>query len=359
MVQALVARGVDRPLSVDDVDLGPVGSGQVRVRIAAAGVCHSDLSMINGTVAPSFPLILGHEAAGTVIEVGDSVSRVGINDPVVLNWSPPCRSCWFCVRGEPWLCAETAGVASVPGGTLSDGTPAHRTLGIGALAEEVIVNEKAAIRVPPELPLAEAALIGCAVLTGSGAVRHTAGVREGESVAVIGLGGVGLSVLAAAKLAGASPLVAIDASPDKEALARRLGATDYLVSGPSVAREVKGLTERRGVDHAFECVGRGVTIRIAWDATRRGGQTIVVGMGSASDEVSLSALEIFHFARTLKSSVYGSSDPDVDVGALAELVQNGALDLKSLVSDRIGLDGVPEAFDRMRRGVGARSLVVF
>lgn len=359
MTKALLALAQGDDLEVVDIVLGDVGADEVRVAVRGAGVCHSDLSMVNGTVSPRFPLVLGHEASGVVTEIGGDVTRVAVGDHVVLNWAPPCRECWYCRHGESWLCERRAGIASVPRGELRDGTPINLTLGIGALAEEVIVPQAAAIKIPNEIPLAEAALLGCAVLTGFGAVRHTAQVSAGESVAVIGLGGVGLSVLSAARLAGADPVIAIDRSPDKQKLAELAGATHFLLAEPTTHSHVRAMTDRRGVDHAFECVGRAATIKEAWQATRRGGNCVVIGMGSADDLVQLSALEIFHFARTLRGSVYGSSDPDVEVPVLAELVRTGELDLGALVSHRVGLDDVEDAFERMMRGSGARSLVVF
>jgi S-(hydroxymethyl)glutathione dehydrogenase/alcohol dehydrogenase len=196
------------------------------------------------------------------------------------------------------------------------------------------------------------------VLTGMGAVRNTARVAAGESVVVIGLGGVGLSVVAAARAAGAGAVIAVDVSEAKKALAETAGATDFLVSSDALSKDVRARTEGRGADHAFECVGRAATIRAAWRATRRGGQVTVVGMGRADDPVSLSALDIFSSARTLRSSVYGSSDPDVEVPALARDVLAGTLRLDHLITDRIGLADVPAAFDRMSRGEGARSVVL-
>lgn len=357
-VRALVARRAGQDPAVEEVRLPDVGPGRIRVRILAAGVCHSDLSMVNGTLAPPFPLVLGHEATGEVREVGPGVDRVGVGDRVVLNWSPACRRCWFCLRGEPWLC-QTSGSPATPGGTLADGSPVHVTLGLGALAQEVVVPDVAAVPVPDRLPSDQAALLGCAVITGTGAVRNTARVAGGEAVAVIGLGGVGLSAVIAARAAGAAPIVAADLSEAKRDLAYAAGATDFLVSDEQLARSVRGLTGGRGVDHAFECVGRAVTIQMAWRATRRGGQVIVVGVGARDDMVSLGALDIFHSARTLRSSVYGSSDPDREVPELARAVLDGALDLRPLVTDRIGLAEAPEAFARMTRGEGARSVVLF
>jgi S-(hydroxymethyl)glutathione dehydrogenase/alcohol dehydrogenase len=314
--------------------------------------------MVNGTLAPPFPLVLGHEAAGEAIEVGPGVRRVQAGGHVVLNWAPACRQCWFCRRGEPWLC-ETSGAPAAPRGTTADGALLHVTLGIGALAEEVVVPENAVIPVPPELPFAQAALLGCAVLTGTGAVRNTAAVRPGDSVAVLGLGGVGLSAVLAARRAGADPILAVDLSPAKRDLALACGATDFLVSSDTLSKEIRGRTGGRGVDHAFECVGRSATIRAAWRATRRGGQVVVVGMGARDDLVSLSALDIFHSARTLRSSVYGSADPDREVPELARAVLDGSLDVASLVTHRITLAGTADAFARMDRGEGARSVVLF
>jgi S-(hydroxymethyl)glutathione dehydrogenase/alcohol dehydrogenase len=357
-VKALVSRGRDEPLLVEDVALPAMGPGLVRVRVRAAGICHSDLSMVNGTLSPPFPLVLGHEAAGVVVEVGEGVTHVAPGDGTVLNWSPACRQCWYCRHDEPWLC-ETATGPARPGGTLADGTPVHVTLGLGALAEEVVVPANAVVPVPTEVPPAEAALLGCAVLTGTGAVRNAAGVRPGDAVLVIGMGGVGLSVLIAARAAGAAPVIAVDVSEAKRSLALAAGATDYLVSDDKLARAVRGLTGGRGADHSFECVGRSTTIQTAWRSTRRGGRLTVVGMGARDDMVTMSALDIFHSARTMGTALYGAADPDRDVPVLAASVLDGSLDLGPLITDRIDLDGAPAAFARMARGEGGRSVVIF
>jgi S-(hydroxymethyl)glutathione dehydrogenase/alcohol dehydrogenase len=357
-VRALVTTGINHEPEVVEIHLPTPGPTQVRVRIRAAGVCHSDLAMFNGTLAPTFPLVLGHEAAGEVVEVGTDVTRVRPGDHVVLNWSPPCRESWFCTHDQPSLC-ERAGGASVTRWTTAEGAPLHVTLGVGALAEQVVVGENAVIPVPADLPLDQGALLGCAVLTGFGAVRNTARVAVGETVAVIGLGGVGLSVIAAARTAGASKIIAIDLSPAKAEYATAIGATDFVVSDEATHKNIRALTEGRGVDHAFECVGRAVTIGAAWRSTRRGGQVTVLGMGPRNDMVELGALDIFHSARTLRSSVYGSADPDRDVPGLADDVRSGALDLNPLISDRVSLADAPAAFGRMERGEGARSVVVF
>ena len=357
-IRALVVRNAGTAPAVEELHLPEIGPGQVRIRIRAAGVCHSDLSMVNGTLSPPHPLVLGHEAAGEVVEVGERVTRARVGTHVALNWSPPCRECWFCTHGEPWLCAA-ANVAALENGSTLDGRPVHVTLGLGAFAEQVVVPERAVIPVPDELGWADAALLGCAVLTGTGAVRNTARVARGDSVVVIGLGGVGLSVVAAARAAGAESVIAVDVTEAKKALAEAAGATDFVVSSETLSKEIRSRTSGRGADHAFECVGRAATIRAAWRATRRGGQVTVVGMGRADDMVQLSALDIFNSARTLRASVYGSSDPDREVPELAQAVLSGALNLDHLITDRISLNEIPAAFDRMTRGEGARSVVIF
>ena len=359
MVRAAVVRQAGADVVIEDVVVPEPDAGEVRVRVAAAGVCHSDLSFTNGTVRPQFPVVLGHEASGTVMSVGDGVTRWAPGDRVVLNWAPACGDCWFCAAGEPWLCrtVERAGVTA-PRGALRDGTPVHVALGVGAFAEQVVVPQHALVALPDGVPLDLAALLGCAVLTGVGAVQNAARVQPGQSVAVIGLGGIGLSVVAGARLAAAGAIIAVDVSAAKEPLARAQGATDFVVPGEALPKQIRALTGGRGADHVFECVGRAATIRSAWEATRRGGECTVVGLGRRDDMLSFNALEILHFARTLRSSLYGSGDPDREIPALCGHVLDGSLDLASLVTHRVDLTGLPEAFDRMRRGEGARSVVV-
>jgi S-(hydroxymethyl)glutathione dehydrogenase/alcohol dehydrogenase len=353
----VVVRGAGSRPEVAELRLPEIGPGQVRVLVKAAGVCHSDLSMVNGTIRAPYPLVLGHEAAGEVIEAGEHVTRAAAGDHVVLNWQPPCRDCWFCGNGEPWLCSTSSGTAALENGITLDDGPVHVALGLGAFATYVVAPENAVIRVPAELGFDRAALLGCGVLTGVGAVRNSARVAPGESVVVIGLGGVGLSVVAAARAAGASDVIAVDVSEAKKGLAEAAGATDFVVSSDALSKEIRIRTSGRGADHAIECVGRAATIRAAWRATRRGGRVTVVGMGSNDDLVQLSALDIFSSSRTLRSSVYGAADFDVEIPRLAADVLTGALSIDHLISDRITLADVPEAFDRMSRGEGARSVV--
>jgi S-(hydroxymethyl)glutathione dehydrogenase/alcohol dehydrogenase len=359
MVQAAVVPAFGADIEVHEIVLPSLGPHDVQVKVAAAGVCHSDLSMTNGTFTPTFPLILGHEAAGTIVATGEAVTRVAVGDRVVVNWAPACRHCWFCLNSQPWLCTAVEGVVSPERATLADGTPLHVTLGVGAFADEVVLAEDAAVPLAPGVPLDVAALLGCAVVTGVGAVRNTASVRPGESVVVIGLGGVGLSAIIGARLAGAGPIIAVDVAPDKEELARNAGATHFLTANDKLAKQVRNLTGGRGADHALECVGASATIRTAWQTTRRGGRVTIVGVGRRDDQVTFNALELYHFARTIGVSVYGSGDPDRDIPLLATQIELGRLDLTPLVSHRIALNEVGDAFDRMRTGTGARSLLVF
>ncbi|MEV6160986.1 Zn-dependent alcohol dehydrogenase [Streptomyces sp. NPDC052052] len=360
MVRAAVLPAVGAPLEVTDIELPEPGPGQVRVRLAAAGVCHSDLSLADGTMRVPVPAVLGHEGAGTVVSVGEGVGHVAPGDGVVLNWAPSCGSCHACVRGEVWLCAHALdGAAAVHARRADGGGELHPGLNVAAFAEETVVAAGCVLPLPDGVPLVDAALLGCAVLTGYGAVHHAARLREGETVAVFGAGGVGLAALQAARVAGASRIVAVDVSPAKEELARRAGATDYVVASEHTAREIRALTDRQGVDAAIECVGRAVTIRTAWESTRRGGRTTVVGIGGKDQQVTFNALELFHWGRTLSGCVYGNCDPVRDLPVLADHIRAQRMDLGALVTERITLDGIPAAFDAMLAGKGGRAVVVF
>ncbi|MBK3581838.1 Zn-dependent alcohol dehydrogenase, partial [Streptomyces sp. MBT65] len=355
MVRAAVLPAVGAPLEIAEIDLPDPGPRQVRVRLAAAGVCHSDLSLTNGTMRVPVPAVLGHEGAGTVVAVGEEVTHISPGDSVVLNWAPSCGTCHACTLGEVWLCANALnGAADVYAHRSSDGSDLHPGLNVAAFAEETVVSAACVLPLPDGIPLTDAALLGCAVLTGYGAVHHSARVREGETVAVFGVGGVGLSTLQAARIAGATTIVAVDVSPEKEELARAAGATEYVIASDNTAREIRALTGKQGVDVAVECVGRAVTIRTAWESTRRGGRTTVVGIGGKDQQVTFNALELFHWGRTLSGCVYGNSDPAKDLPVLAEHVRAGRLDLGALVTERIGLEGIPAAFENMVAGKGGR-----
>lgn len=357
MVRALVLGEVGAPMSVAEVELRALRPHDVRVRLAAAGVCHSDLSLARGVLRQKTPAVLGHEGAGTVVAVGPAVTDTAVGDRVMLIWAPPCRDCWYCLAGEPWLCERAMDAGGRPYATV-DGTPVYPGLGTAAFAEETVVGDNAVIALPDDVPLDTAALLGCAVLTGVGAVINTAGVRAGDSLLVLGLGGVGLSAVQGARIAGATPIIAVDPDAAKRELARRLGADAAFQSDDALTAAVRGLTGGRGVDVAVECVGRATTIRSAWSLTRRGGHLVIVGIGGKDEAVSWSALELFHFGRTISGCVYGSTDPARDVPLMVDHIRSGALDLAALVSRRIGLDQVESALADMVAGRGARALVV-
>jgi S-(hydroxymethyl)glutathione dehydrogenase / alcohol dehydrogenase len=358
MVLAVVVESPGAPPQLREVELPRVTDGMARVQIAAAGICHSDLSLVNGTLSPEFPVIPGHEAAGIVVETGAGI-EVPVGTHVVINWAPPCRTCWFCQHRQPWLCTAVEGVVSPDVGVTSNGAPVRSGFGVGAYAEEVVVPARSLVPVPDELPFETAAVLGCAVLTGVGSALNSAAVAAGESVVVIGLGGIGLSAILGARLAGADPVIAVDVAPDKEKLARQAGATHFLDGTGSVSRQVRELTGGRGADHAFECVGRAGTIRTAWGSTRRGGCCTVVGVGGRDQVVEFNALELFHFARVLTSSIYGNSDPERDIPRLVKHLADGTLDLTPLITGQVRPDTVADAFARMERGEGARSILTF
>jgi S-(hydroxymethyl)glutathione dehydrogenase/alcohol dehydrogenase len=348
------------PFVVEEITLASPGPHDVRVRMAASGVCHSDLSVQNGTIPFMFPTVLGHEGAGVVVEVGTAVTRVAPGDHVVLTWMPPCRRCFWCLAGQTMLCEH--GLAESLGGRYAsvDGVPLVRGLGTATFAEETLVPEAQLVSVDRAAPLELAALVGCALSTGIGAVWHTAGVEPGSTVAVIGCGGVGLSVIQGARLAGASTIVAVDTVAGKLDAARSMGATAVVdSSGADPVEAIRAHTAGRGADYVFEVVGRAPTIRTAFAAARRGGTAVLVGAGSPRDEVTFSAFELFVDAKTLVGCVYGSTDPDRDFPALVDLVTAGTVDAAAMVSRRIGLDDINDAFRAMEAGEVVRSVIVF
>ena len=352
-------------LAVETVTLAAPRAGEVRVRIAAAGVCHSDVHLVDGTLGEGrWPLVAGHEGAGVVEELGEGVTTVAVGDHVVFSLVAPCGSCPSCRAGRRTLC-EPAGLRGVagmlPDGTsrlaAQDGTVLQHGFTVACFAEQAVLGEGSVIPIPGDVPLWQAALLGCGVLTGFGAVAHAAGVRIGERVCVIGCGGVGLQVIAAARLAGAGQIVAVDRRADKLAHALAHGATDAVdASEPDAVAEIHRLTGG-GADHAFEVVGSPPTIRLAWDSLAAGGTAVVVGLAPVGAEVALPAIE-FLSEKTIRGSYFGSADPGVALPRLVELVRSGRLDLADVVSDVIELDGVPDALQRLRRGEGRRSVVI-
>ena len=359
VTRAAVLTSVGSPLTIEEIQLPGLAAGEVHVRLAAAGVCHSDLSLANGTLEQPVPAVLGHEGAGTVIAIGPGVTNVGPGDRVLLNWSPSCGRCWFCTHGEPYLCDQTAKAWQRRYARLADGTPLYAGLGTATFGEETIVPSSAVLGLPPTVNLEGAALLGCAMLTGIGAVINSADVQPGESVVVFGTGGVGLSVLQGARLVRAEVVIGVDLAADKEGLARTNGATDFLLADDQVVRHIRERTGGRGADHAFECVGSAATIRKAWSSTRRGGRTTVVGIGAKDERLEFRPQEFFYSARVLSGCVFGSTDIGRDLPRLLDHVQAGRIRPDDLVTNRIRLEDAPEALAQMSAGKGARSLIVY
>jgi S-(hydroxymethyl)glutathione dehydrogenase / alcohol dehydrogenase len=363
-MHAVVLREPGQPVTVETVLLAPPRRGEVLVRVVAAGVCHSDVHLADGALgAGRWPMVLGHEGAGVVEAVGEDVVDVSPGDHIAFCFVPSCGACPTCRSGRPTLC-ETAGRHGVAG-MLMDGTSRLRTpdgdmlqhgLMVACFAEYAVVPAAGAVRLPREVPLWQAALLGCGVVTGIGAVNR-AQLRVGARVCVIGCGGVGQQVIAGARLAGAGMIVAVDADEAKLKLARSRGATHTVHAGASdVVGEVLAISDG-GVERAFEVVGTAATIRQAWDVLRPGGTAVVVGLAPAGVEVSLPAIE-FLSEKTITGCYYGSADVHAALGQLAELVVDGRLSLSDVVTDLIALEDVEDALGRLRRGEGGRSVIV-
>lgn len=358
-MKGAVLRAVNEPLAIEDVELQPPGPGQVRVGIAASGVCHSDLSLVDGTMPQPMPAVLGHEGAGVVTEVGPGVETPRVGDHVILSWIAPCRACAACRRGQPTLCETGMQHAFAgPYGT-ANGDPVMAGLGTATFAQETVVPASAAIVVDRDFPLELGALVGCGVVTGVGAVVNTARVRPGETVAVLGCGGVGLAAIQGARLSGASRIVAVDRVASKLDMARDNGATEVVdASSVDAVAAVHELTGG-GADHAVEVVGSSATISTAYAMARRGGAVTIVGAGRFDDAVSFPVLGLMVDAKRIQGSVYGATDPARDFPLMVALQQAGRLDLERLVSRRIALDEVNDAFRAMTAGEVARSVIVF
>ena len=353
-----------RPLEICDVDIAPPRAGEVLVRMAAAGVCHTDLHVMQGKFAAPLPAVLGHEGSGVVAEVGPGVSSLRAGDRVVPLWRLSCGKCEYCRRGRPALCPEGTRVRNT--GRLPDGTSrlsvAGREVmhyaGVSTFCEYAVVPEGALLKLEQDVPLDRAALLGCAVVTGVGAVTHAAQVRPGDSVAVFGAGGVGLNVIQGAASAGAATLVAVDLHASKLDLARRFGATHTIDAASVEAVEaVRSLTGGRGVDHAFDAVGSARTVRQAYDVLARAGKLVVLGI--TREEVSLPLGPLVFEERQVVGSFYGSGRPREDIPALAEMYLRGKLKLDELLTRRYPLEQINEAYAALDGGEVARSVIVF
>jgi len=356
-----------RALEVREIELAEPGTGEVLVRIVAAGLCHSDLSVIDGSRIRPMPMLLGHEASGVVESIGADVTDVAPGDHVVLSYVPSCGGCVPCLSGRPALCEPAMvsnGAGTLRSGarrlrSIDDDQPLNHHLGVSAFADHAVVSQSSLVRIDPEADLALAAVLGCAVLTGVGAFVNTASPRPGSSAVVFGLGGVGLSGVMGARLAGCHPIVAVDVVDAKLELALELGATHIVrADDPDALARIREITAGGG-ETVVEAVGRTAVLEMAFDATRRGGTTVAAGLPAPDKVMALSPLRLVAEERTLKGSYMGSGVPRRDVPRLLALARSGRLPIDRLVSGTLQLDGINEGFDRLADGTAVRQLLSF
>ncbi|HEX6554991.1 MAG TPA: Zn-dependent alcohol dehydrogenase [Ktedonobacteraceae bacterium] len=365
-MKAAILEAPTTDLVVEYIDCQEPQAGEVLVRIAASGVCQSDLHVVHGTQTTPLPIVLGHEGAGVVEAVGSNVSRVKVGDHVVLSWLPYCGQCIYCLSGHPNLCSVA--YAALAKGTLLDGTsrlsrsgePIYHYSFISSFAEYAVVPEAGCVVIGSDIPLDKAALVGCAVMTGVGAAINTARVQPGSTVAVIGAGGVGLNAMQGAQLAGALSIMAIDVNPSKLARASTFGAT-YVINAAEVdaVATVRELTKGVGVDYSFEAVGRPETMRQCWEMARSGGSVVMIGIAPEGSELSLPANRVVREERRLMGSFYGSARPHVDMPMILELYMAGKLKLDELATHRFSLEKINEAVHSLESGEAIRPVIVY
>jgi S-(hydroxymethyl)glutathione dehydrogenase / alcohol dehydrogenase len=356
-MRAAVLRNLNDKVEVLDVTVADPGPGMVRVKIHATGVCHSDLSGVNGTIPVGTPCVLGHEGAGEIVAVGEGVTKSKVGDHVIVAWMPPCGECAPCLRGQPQLCANALMAGAMPQFSY-DGAPVFGFAGAGTFAEECVLPQTGVVKIDDDIPWEIASLIGCAVTTGVGAAINTAKVRPGSSCVVFGCGGVGISVIQGCQVAGAADIVAVDLVDSKLEEAKRFGAT-HAVKPEDLPNLSVELTNGEGFDYAFEAIGNPVTIRAAFDSARRGGTACIVGVGRMDQQVAFNAFEFFFNEKNLVGSLYGSADVRTDFHRILKLWKRGKLDLDGMISRRIGIDDVNEAFDAMQKGEVIRQVITF
>jgi len=357
-VRGVVARAENEPVSVETVLVPDPGPGEALVKVQACGVCHTDLHYRQGGISDDFPFLLGHEAAGVVEAVGDGVTDVAPGDFVILNWRAVCGQCRACLRGRPWYCFDTHNATQKM--TLADGTELSPALGIGAFVEKTLVAAGQCTKVDPEASPAAAGLLGCGVMAGLGAAINTGGVTRGDSVAVIGCGGVGDAAIAGARLAGAARIIAVDVDDRKLEWAKGFGATHTInSSGTDPVAAIQELTGGNGADVVIEAVGRPETYKQAFYARDLAGTVVLVGVPTPEMTLELPLLDVFGRGGALKSSWYGDCLPSRDFPMLIDLYRQGRLDLDAFVSERIALDEVESAFTKMHHGDVLRSVVIF
>jgi len=361
--KAAICRELNKPIVVEDIAVESPGRGEVLVKLGACGVCHSDLSAINGTIALPLPLVLGHEGAGVVEELGEGVSDLAKGDHVVFSFIYMCGKCRFCVAGRPVLCLEQGKALTTPLAGKhrthdAAGKPLNIFSGCGSMAEYATVSAENLIRIDPKIPLDCAALVGCGVTTGVGAVFNTAKVQPGSSVAVFGCGGVGLSVIQGARIAGAGRIVAIDTMQAKLEMAKQFGATDVLLGSEDPVKALKKLTGG-GPDYAFECVGNGELAATAYRSIGRGGLAVVVGVAKPGDSTALRTMTLPFEEKTLTGSYFGSCVPRIDFPRMLALYMGGQLKLDELITRRYSVAEAPAAFADLESGKNARGVIVF
>ncbi|MDA1258577.1 MAG: S-(hydroxymethyl)mycothiol dehydrogenase [Chloroflexi bacterium] len=357
-VRGVIAGGKGEPVRLETVIVPDPGPGEVLVRVQASGVCHTDLHYREGAINDDFPFLLGHEAAGTIESVGDGVANVAPGDYVVIAWRAPCGACRSCLRGRPWYCFDSRNATQKM--TLADGTPLSPALGIGAFAELTLVDALQAVKVNPAARPEAAGLIGCGIMAGLGAALNTAQVGRGDSVAVIGCGGVGDAAIAGSRLGGAHTIIAVDVDERKLEWAKDFGATHTVnASNTDPVEAIRELTNGNGVDVAIDAVGTPQTYEQAFYARDLAGTVVLVGVPNPEMRIDLPLLEVFGRGGTLKSSWYGDCLPTRDFPLYIDLYLQGRLDLDRFVSETIAIDDVEEAFHRIERGEVLRSVVVF
>ncbi|MDE2348936.1 MAG: alcohol dehydrogenase catalytic domain-containing protein [Gammaproteobacteria bacterium] len=365
-MRAAVLHAPGSDLVVTDVTLDDPEDGEVLVRIVATGVCHSDLSVVRGAVEVGLPLVPGHEAAGVVERVGSMVTRVRPGDRVVLSWAPNCGHCFYCAQAHPTLCDVY--VAAAGKGRLWDGTsrlridhrPLHHYSCVSSFAEFAVVPESGCVALAADVPFEVAALIGCAVTTGFGAVVRDAGLRAGDSIAVIGVGGVGVNAIEAAALSGAAAIVAVDSNVAKKPVAHDYGATHFVNAlDEDAVEQVRALTSGRGVTHTVECTGNPTAMSRAYEMTRPGGTVVMVGIARQGAVLSVPATGFPGSKKRIVGSIYGGGAPDVDFARISALYLSGRLQLDRQVGTRFALDGINSALRRLEDGAPGRSIIQF
>jgi S-(hydroxymethyl)glutathione dehydrogenase/alcohol dehydrogenase len=358
-VKAAILTEYNQPMVIEEVTPLGLGRHDVRVQIEASGVCHSDVTIAAGGVPLPPPIILGHEGAGTVVEVGPDVTRVKPGDRVIASFIPACGNCWYCLHDQSNLCEHSNDLMLSTKATRTDGSTVFGMMGLGMFADEVRCEESMLVKIETDLPSEQLALIGCGVTTGVGAALNTARIQPGAKVAVIGCGGVGQSVIQGARIAGASRIFAVDPVELKRKTAEQQGATDLVdpAQGDPV-EQIKAATSGRGADYAFEVIGLPETILQAYGAARRGGTVIIVGMPRVDATVTFPAISLFSDEKKMLGCMYGSAQVRRDFPRLVGLVETGRLDIGSMVSRRISLEEVNDAFRAMQAGEVIRSVIV-